>query len=63
MAKKGKGGKGKTKIVSTYKTEAGKKHNKHWVKRTTRKTHMKHKGYPMKHIVKKQLTYKKGHKK
>jgi hypothetical protein len=54
MARKGKG---KTKIVSTHKNKAGKK-GKKFERRLTSKVHRKHSGYPMKTIVKGQMTYK-----
>ena len=48
----------KTRIVTTQRNKAGKrKKGTHVI---TKKVHRSHKGYPMKRILKGQMTYKKG---
>jgi len=50
----------KTKMVTTAKDGKGKKKGtkKNFAKQMTRKKHATHSGYGMKHIVAKQMTYK-----
>jgi hypothetical protein len=50
----------KTKIVTTYKTKAGK--GKKFARRITSKVHKTHKGYSQRHMVKSHLVTKKGRK-
>ena len=49
-----------TRIITTHKNKAGKR--KKFAKSMTRKVHKTHKGYPMRGIVKAQMTYKRGKK-
>lgn len=51
-----------TKIVTTNKLGKGSKKKKKAVRQMTRKVKCTHKGYPMRGIVKAQMTYKKGRK-
>jgi hypothetical protein len=53
----------KTKMVTTAHNGGKKGKGKKFAKRLTRKAHKTQKGYPMKHIVSKQMTYKRGKKK
>lgn len=51
----------KTAILTTHNNGGGKGKRKtkgNFAKQMTRKTHRKHKGYPMKSIVKGEMTYK-----